>query len=146
MIPLFGKEGFLPPGIHVATLYEFENRFANTVWRKGLFEYLIKLINDLRLINCQAIYVDGSYVTTKRVPSDLDICWDDSGMNYDYVEMKLPILFDLDYPRTNQQLIYRSDIFPAYLYEANSKKYFIDFFQQDKNTGLPKGIIKIEIL
>lgn len=57
----------------------------------------------------------------------------------------MPILFDLDYPRTRQKLIYKADIFPANLIETSSKKYFVDFFQEDKNTGLPKGIIKINI-
>lgn len=68
MIPSFSKEGFLPIGVHLASLNEFETRFAYTTWRRDLFQYLQKLIKDLRIISCKTIYVDGSYVTIKRLP------------------------------------------------------------------------------
>lgn len=145
MIPEFEKTGFLPIGIHEATLAEFEKRFANTIWRKQFFSYLLKLIADLQGVGIKAIYIDGSYTTNKRLPNDMDICWEDIGIDYDYIEMMLPVLFDLDYPRHNQQLLYKADIFPAHFKETSSGLYFIDFFQKDKYTDLPKGIIKINI-
>ena len=146
MIALFESDGTLPTGIHLAALEEFENRFANTIWRKQLFSYLLKLIADLKKIGCKSIYVDGSYVTNKRLPSDMDICWEDLGLDYSVVEKELPILFDLDYPRINQQIEYKADIFPAHFIETDSGLYFIDFFQKDKITGVKKGIVKIEIV
>ena len=146
MIPEFTAEGLLPAGIHQAALIEFEKRFANNIWRKELFGYLVKLIEDLRNIGCKALYINGSYTTNKRLPKDFDVCWEDLGLDYDEVRRKLPILFDLDPPRAKQQLIYKADIFPAHFVEFGSKMYFIDFFQEDKYTRLPKGIIKIEII
>ncbi|MBY0479039.1 MAG: hypothetical protein K2Q24_15430 [Chitinophagaceae bacterium] len=145
MIPDFTREGLLPPGIHQATLLEFEKRFVNNVWRKDLFGYLMKLIADLRSIGCKALYIDGSFTTNKRLPKDFDVCWEDLGLDYNEVQRRMPILFDLAPPRTKQQLLYRSDIFPAHYMEHGSKKYFIDFFQEDKYTRLPKGIIKLDI-
>jgi hypothetical protein len=145
MIPGFTKEGFLPPGIHQTTLDEFEKRFANTIWRKDLFGCLLKLIADLKAVGCKALYIDGSYTTNKRLPNDIDVCWEDLGMDYDYVKRKMPVLFDMAPPRRWQQLLYRADIFPAHYIESGSKKYFIDFFQDDLYTKMPKGIVKIEI-
>lgn len=145
MIPDFEKTGFLPTGIHEATIAEFEKRFANTIWRKQFFPYLLKLMTDLRGLGIRSIYINGSYTTNERLPNDMDICWEDTGIDYNFVEMNLPILFDLDYPRVAQQLEYKADIFPAHLIETSSGMYFIDFFQRDKYTNLPKGIIKINI-
>jgi hypothetical protein len=145
MIPAFEKEGYLPAGIHLATLDEVEARFSYGIERVKLFSYLLKLIEDLKSIGCPAIYLDGSFATTKRIPGDMDICWEDEGIDYDMVEEKMPILFDLEYPRQNQQDKYKADIFPANLPESGADMLFLEFFQRDKATGNPKGIVKIII-
>jgi hypothetical protein len=144
MIPAFEKEGYLPAGIHTATLDEVEARFANTIWRKELFKHLLKLIEDLKTIGCTAVYLDGSFSTIKRVPGDMDICWEDTGIDYDTAEKIMPILFDYYSPRKNQQDTYKADIFPANL-DNTPGEPFLEFFQRDKATGNPKGIIKIII-
>lgn len=145
MIPEFNGDGNLPPGIHEATLAEVEEKFAYNIKRRLLFNHLLELIGDLRNIDCKAIYLDGSFTTEKILPGDMDICWDENGVDFDKVYYYMPILFDFDFPRSEQQKIYCADIFPATLIEGNSKKFFLDFFQEDKNTNLPKGIIKIQI-
>ena len=145
MIPAFGADGILPPGIHTSTLDEFEARFAITVVRRMMFIKLKQLITDLREIGCTAIYIDGSFTTIKRIPGDMDICWEDRGIDYNLAFTKMPILFDFTNGRRNQQLTYNADIFPAHLMEGASGIYFIDFFQKDKATGNPKGIVQINI-
>lgn len=145
MIPAFTKDGYLPPGIHMADLLEFEQRFAYTFWRKQLFANLCRLMNDLKAIGCTSIYVDGSFTTTKRVPGDMDICWEDSGINYALAEIAMPILFDFANKRRNQQARYNTDIFPAHFIADHLNTLYIDFFQKDKATGNPKGIIQLII-
>lgn len=61
------------------------------------------------------------------------------------IRKKFPILFDFSNGRYNQKKIYQSDIFPAFIMESDSGKLFIDFFQTDKNTGIRKGIIMLNI-
>lgn len=90
--------------------------------------------------------MDGSFVTIKRLPNDIDVCWEDDNIDYNFAELMLPILFDFDNGRINQQNEYSCDIFPANFMESGSQKLFKDFFQQDKTTGLKKGIIKLPIL
>lgn len=145
MIPVFEKEGYLPAGIHLATLNEVEVRFSYTVWRKELFKHLLILIEDLKTIECNAIYLDGSFTTAKRIPGDMDICWEDEGIDYNMVEQKIPILFDFDDGRKNQQAKYKADIFPANLIEGSIGAPFLEFFQKDKTTGNLKGIVKVII-
>jgi hypothetical protein len=145
MIPAFTKDGYLPPGIHLADIHEFEQRFAYTIKRRKFFGNLQRLMTDLKTISCTSIYVDGSFTTTKRVPGDIDICWEDSGINYLFAENVMPILFDFDNGRENQQKEYNADIFPAHFIESGSGVLFIDFFQKVKYTDIPKGIIQLII-
>jgi len=134
--------GTLPAGKYEMTIAEFETKFAYNITRKGLFNKLIKLIEDLKNIGCQTLYIDGSYVTNKVFPGDMDICWEMDGVDLAKAKPMLPALFD----RSLQKSVYGADIFPANIMERNSMKLFIDFFQTDKNTGQPKGIVKIKII
>lgn len=145
MIPAFTKDGYLPPGIHLADLHEFEQSFAYTIKRKKFFGNLLRLMNDLKAIGCTSIYVDGSFTTTKKNPGDMDICWEDSGIDYALAEIAMPILFDFDNAREKQQKEYNADIFPAHFIESGSGVFFIDFFQKVKYTDTPKGIIQLII-
>ena len=146
MIPEFDVNGRLPTGIHDVTLEEFKARFVYNSKRETIYKGLLKLISDLKAVGCPAIFVDGSFVTSKIMPADVDVCWDDRGLDYEYVELNLPILFDLHPPRLKQQLLYCADVFPAFIEQAGTKQRFLDFFQQTKDDiSIKKGIIKIEI-
>lgn len=147
IIPKFESSGNLPAGIHTTTIEEFEERFVYNIKRREIYAGLRKLINDLKEIGCSAIYIDGSFVTDKEMPNDADVCWDDKGFTDEMYEIafeKMPVLFEMNPPRTAQQRLYKADIFPANIVENNSMKMFLDFFQQDKETLLPKGIINIK--
>lgn len=146
MIPKFNKDGNLPSGIHEATLEEIEKRFAVNYIRKEHFHHLKILINDLKSIKCNTIYIDGSFITEKILPNDIDVCWDNTSVNLADVRTLMPILWDFSsYGRRMQQTKYHADVFPANIMESSSKKLFLDFFQHDKKTGAAKGIIKLEI-
>lgn len=145
MIPDFDKEGNLPPGIYQATLSEIEAKFTSSLKRKGHFELLKQLITDLKAIGCKTIYIDGSFITKKALPNDIDICWENKGLNINTAKRIMPILWDFSNGRYEQQKKYHADIFPANCIEGSSSLCFLDFFQFDKHTGKAKGIIKLEI-
>ena len=144
MIPDFDANGNLPAGIHDSTIDEFQKRFAYNIIRKRLLTGLLKLIADLKAIDCKTIYIDGSYVTAKILPRDIDLCWDERSVDLANAKIKMPILFDLDPPREAQHSIYGCDVLLAYDIEFGSKIFFIDFFQLDRD-GMPKGIVQIKI-
>ncbi len=144
MIPNFQGD-LLPIGEHETTLEEFEKKFVYNPKRQELFRGLKKLIDDLKVIGCKAIWIDGSFVTKKQLPKDIDICWDNAGIDFGFVKEIMPILMNDSPARLAQQNIYKADIFPAHIPEVSSKKFFKDFFQIDKNTGQQKGIIKINL-
>lgn len=74
MIPEFDENGNLPPGIHPTQFDEVVHRFGGS--RSPKRGSLTKELRQFfHFIKYHAIgqYIDGSYVTTKLAPSDIDI-------------------------------------------------------------------------
>lgn len=141
MIPDFNTEGLLPPGTHGSTWTEFIKRFGTNPHRLSLIGGLKRAIFALRLAGCQRIFVDGSFVTSKIVPGDYDACWDAANVKSDLLD---PVLIDLSPGRVAMKTKYLGDWFPAHLTEGRSGLAFINFFQKDRATDEPKGIIMLE--
>lgn len=143
MIPDFDADGNLPVGIHEVAFEEFVKHFGYNAKRAWLIDGLKVLIESLRKANCPLIYIDGSFVTAKEIPGDYDLCWSIIGVVEQLID---PILLDFTpQGRFQMEQKYRGDIFPAELPEGASGKLFMDFFQTDKNTGEPKGIVSIRL-
>jgi hypothetical protein len=139
---MFDIDGNLKPGIHNMSWDSFMKLFGTNAHRLGLLSGLKAAILSLKQAGCQTMYVDGSYVTQKEFPQDYDACWDIKGVDGKRID---PILLKFDDGRRAMKIKYRGDIFPAQMKESGSSKVFLDFFQIDKNTGDPKGIIKLDI-
>lgn len=137
MIPGFDINGNLPPGIHVSTWDEFEQRFGMTEHRRSLLSGLKEAIGSLKISGCKRIFIGGSFVTSKLVPNDYDCCWDMNGVNPDILD---PVFFDLRPGRISQKIKYKGEFLPAQFKESVSGKLFIEFFSSDKD-GNEKGII-----
>ena len=138
MVPEFETEGNLPPGIHWTTWKEFVERFGTTQHRLRLIAGLKVAVDSLHAAGCQAAYIDGSFVTAKEVPNDFDACWDIEGVNPDLLD---PILLKFDDGRLAQRIKFLGELFPAQTQETGSGRIFLEFFQTDKETGNPKGIV-----
>jgi hypothetical protein len=73
MIPEFNDDGYLPPGIHSATLEEVVARFGQeSELRRNQMESLRWLIDLARRAGVQRLVVNGSFVTDKFEPNDVD--------------------------------------------------------------------------
>ncbi|MFH1918473.1 MAG: hypothetical protein ABIP48_01105 [Planctomycetota bacterium] len=73
MIPAFDDEGYLPPGIHLATVQEISARFGReSELRRVQMESLLWLVELARRAGAQRIVVNGSFVTDKLEPNDVD--------------------------------------------------------------------------
>ena len=78
MIPEFNEDGYLPPGIYEASFEEVKNRFGFSRKRQKLLQGMSFLLEQCRILHCDILYLDGSFVTKKLNPSDYDACWDTS--------------------------------------------------------------------
>jgi len=73
MIPPLNTDGYLPPGIHSATLREIEARFGgDSELRRVQMESLRWLVELAWLAGVKRIIVNGSFVTDKLEPNDVD--------------------------------------------------------------------------
>lgn len=129
----------LPPGIHVATLHEVRQAFATTPHRTKLFEGLQRAIAALELAGCSDLYLDGSYVTAKPHPGDFDGCWPIAGVDPARLD---PVLLDFEGTREAQKAKYGGELFPIGIPGAFD---FLNFFQAEKASGMPKGIIRVKL-
>ena len=73
MIPAFNDDGYLPPGIHPATLDEIAERFGSEPELRCVqMESLRWLIDLARRAGVARIVVNGSFVTDAYEPNDVD--------------------------------------------------------------------------
>lgn len=131
----------LPPGIHIATLEEIEERFAYNDKRSNLFQGFKKGLVSLKLADCKAVYLDGSFISDKDFPSDFDACWDPTGVDEAKLDPML-ITHNEDEQRLQKQ-VFGGEFFVS-TPDAKGSSRMLDFFKMDKN-GKEKGIICIQL-
>jgi len=131
MIPDFNRRGELPPGIHAATLNEVGDKLAFNPLRLALFEGLRRGLKNLRAAGVRYVYLDGSFVSAKAAPADVDGCLEAG----DYVQVGLldPVWLDFANSRATMRQKYGTDFFPHFWIEAGTGKPFVDFFQTNRN-------------
>jgi hypothetical protein len=142
MIPEWLQNGDLPPGVHFAQWAELETRLAFNSRRKHLLTGFREACDVLRRAGCRLVYLDGSFVTTKPHPGDFDACWDIQGVDEDLLD---PVFWDFSQGRAAQKGRFGGEFFPAQLPEGASGRAFVEFFQVNKLTGDPKGIVAIRL-
>jgi len=73
MIPPFNDDGYLPPGIHRATIEEVAERFgAGSEVRRAQLEGLREAVELARRAGVRRFVINGSFVTEKIEPNDVD--------------------------------------------------------------------------
>ena len=155
MIPDYEISGNLPPGVHWATWDEIVARFGTTPWRRDLLNGLRSALDGLRRAGCRTVYLDGSFVTDKQVPGDFDACWDEHGVDVTRID---PVLLNFDNGRADpvSRRILGAHKFRRRVLTVPASKdpswtarmrgdVFLDFFQIDKETGQPKGIVALDL-
>lgn len=142
MLPAFDELGNLPAGIHVGTWDELVARYGTSPARLSLLAGLKQALDSLRAAGCQRVYIDGSFVTEKSEPRDFDGCWEASGVDPALID---PVLLDFSHRRSAQKAKYGGELFPAGLSAEPAGTRFLDYFQQDKTTGKPKGIVALDL-
>jgi len=138
----FDERGNLPPGIHPATWDEIVQRYAITEHRAALLDGCGQAVASLRAAGCPCVYLDGSFVTDKEAPGDFDACWEASGVDPDLLD---PVLLDFNDRRAAQKARYGGELFPAQVAAEPGGTVFLTYFQRDRQTGEPKGIVALDL-
>ena len=140
LIPALQKNGELPPGEHQASLEELESVFGTaTDRRRLLMRGLREAINNLELSGVRTLWIDGSFITDKKEPDDIDGCWEYTPS----VDLKKldPVFLK---PREEMKKRYGLDFFISNVIEGGSGLPFSKFFQVNRD-GDPKGILVIKL-
>ena len=142
----FDEQGYLTPyDVQEMTLKDFEEAFATNENRQDLFiEYnaFVKYINSLGINNFYQ-WIDGSFVTKKTNPRDIDVV--------SFIETK-------EFKKNEKELLILSKMFrniDCYFVEVfliDDKKYFITqtdtsywyhLFQGTRKPHIKKGFVQI---
>jgi len=141
LIDIGGPWKVLPPGVYDSSFEEVEKYYVTNEKRRKLFQGLLRACKSLKSGGCSTIYLDGSYITDNPIPSDYDVCWN----SYHVDDKKIdPVFLDFSEKRKRQKLKYGGEFFPT-SYLADGVHLFIQYFQTDKETGLDKGIIRLQL-
>ena len=142
MIDFDSRSGYLPEGVHLMELTDFERLFAWNSRRRFLYSGLHRAISALRFASCRAIIVDGSFVTAKDDPGDWDAAFDPVGVIASRLD---PILLKHDDGRRAMRAKYLGDMFPwTAVASSATGSLYRQFFQKDRD-GNPKGIVEIKL-
>lgn len=140
-IPALMPNGELPAGQHKATLDEVELAYglaSNS--RRTLMQGLREAAHNFEQAGVKKIWVNGSFVTAKKHPNDIDGCWEYSNS---VDAAKLDQVF-LTGKREDAKTKYGLDFFIAQIIEAGSGLPFPSFFQVNRD-GDKKGIIIVRL-
>jgi hypothetical protein len=143
MIPEFTEHGFLPPGIHQATLAECKERFAvfqRSDRRFHIFAHLQNLFEQAAQSGIvRRIIIAGSFITTKPEPNDFDCI-----IVLDPAIVGRP-LRPFEYNLVSRHMarrLFGGDVVPA-LDNSMALQQYLEFFQTARD-GKRIGIVEIQ--
>jgi hypothetical protein len=133
MIPPCDDNGYLPPGIHPATLAEIEARFGREPeLRRVQMESLRWLVDAARRAGVERLVVNASFVTDVPEPNDVDCA----------------LLLGPDYPRDEAAAAELDDGLPFMQFQLLGRADFDDlierFYATDRLTS-PKGMVEVTL-
>ena len=141
-IPPFDDNGNLPPGIYQVQLHDIEERFTWTDKRQKLFQGLIQAAKNLESAGVLLLYIDGSFITNKDEPNDIDGCWVwNPGIDKDLLD---DVFKDRKPPR--QKMIERYGVdFLIHGYDLGSDGQPIEGWFQTDDDGNEKGMLLLKL-
>jgi hypothetical protein len=146
-IPALNFEGLLPPGVFDCSLAEVRERFGSfrgSDHRSRLYARLEDLLQTMQRSGLfEALLVDGSFVTAKSAPNDIDL-----------LAVLLPGHdFERDLPVSEYALVSRAILrrrygFDVLIAEKASRLYttYVEFFSRVRdNPDARKGILRLSL-
>ncbi len=131
MIPPFNENGYLPPGVHKASLEEIAERFGRqSEIRRDQMDSVRWLVDLTRRTGVERLILNGSFVTAVLEPNDVDCV----------------LLVGHDSPKDPTAEAMLEDGLPFLEIEVVSRRefdYFVErFFAADRKRIL-KGMIEV---
>ncbi|MEX1026587.1 MAG: hypothetical protein WD049_01075 [Candidatus Paceibacterota bacterium] len=142
MIPDFRDDGYLPVGLHVATDAEVTFRFGtSTNQRRRLTLRLRRWVELARAVGAKRLFIDGSFVTAKEDPNDVDaVVWLPEGF------AERVSRGDLECVELEAMLLTRR---PEEIFAAEDRRDWedwLEFFSRTREAdGRRKGLVEVKL-
>jgi hypothetical protein len=146
-IPDYKEGGTLPPGVHLCTLEEIKERFGRfriSDRRSRLYRQLVEYVALARTSGeVQALIIDGSFVTEKVEPGDIDLI----------VVLRRDLLSEPELlPRvynvvSSRRVRKRFELDPTVVRDESEELWKqVDFFSQVRGQpGARKGLLRVDL-
>jgi hypothetical protein len=141
VIPPFTSSGLLPRGVHDTSWSEIAEGLGGSVRRRKLLSGLLAGLQALKKAGCEVAYIDGSFVTIKGEPGDVDVCYESDSVEFSRLD---PVLKDFSNRRAAQKQKYGGEFFEAEAEAIPDGTQYLDFFQLTKD-GKRKSILRLEL-
>lgn len=142
MIPEFRADGYLPEGLHLCTEAECTFRFGTSSSRRRRLTLILRRWLELaRAVKAKRFFVDGSFVTSKAKPNDVDaVVW----IPHNFGE--LVAADNIAAVEMENMLLTRQ---PEELFAAEDGRdwdEWIEFFSRTREAdGRRKGLVELEL-
>ena len=135
----FNTNGHLHKNVTL-TFNEFEQQFGTTEGRKQKIRNATRYFEIFSSCGCTAVYIGGSFVSTKKNPADIDFCFDISDIDEEKLKKLFPEFFG---PNRINKLgeIRRERKCHLFTFDQDDTK-FLELLQYGRE-GNPKGLVKI---
>ena len=131
MIPAFNDDGYLPPGIHYANIDEIDARFGqDSELRQVQMQSLRWLVDLAWRAGVLRIVVNGSFVTDKMEPNDVDCV----------------VLIGADFPRdaaSEEELLAGLPFINLELVDQAGFQLFTERTYATDRNMIPKGMVEV---
>lgn len=135
----------MPPGIYETDFEELKEKMGWSRRRLALLEGLQRAVELMAASGVTRVYLDGSFVTDKDRPNDIDGCYDPApDATAEQLEDMAPIFPPSLDNRVKAKELYGVDFFPTAATELGSGRPFLRFFQKDRE-GRERGVLVLEI-
>ena len=116
---------------------DFEKIFGYNPQRKKQIANLFTIAKTINLFGGKEMYVVGSFITDKKLPNDIDVCFDAEGVDYIILKEKYPDFFNKEgLKKIHDRLNLHMFFFASFDTEM------LDWFRLDRNNN-KRGIVKI---
>jgi hypothetical protein len=137
----FNSNGYLHKTVEL-TLDEFEQYFGTTALRREKIKNALRFFKIFSSCGCITVYIGGSFVSTKKNPADIDLCFDITTVDRKKLKNEFPEFFG---PRRINKLgEIRRDLKCHIFTFTNEDITMFELLQYDREHN-PKGLVKISL-
>ena len=134
----FNSKSYLYETI-ILTYEEFVQHFGTNPRRMEQINNALSFFRIFHSCGCKTVYVDGSFVSKKKYPEDIDLCFDLTGVDAENIERQFPQFYDIHAIGR-----IRRDLQCHIFYFTENDQRLFNLLSEDRNGNL-KGFVKLNL-